>query len=105
MAIALRPYQLHAVNLVRRLISVDRKKRIVLVLPTGAGKTIIAAYIIASAVGKGTKVLLLAHRLELINQCVAKLIGGGIPEEQISVSSTSSGTSSLRSSSTAGRPP
>ncbi|MBF0434625.1 MAG: DEAD/DEAH box helicase [Magnetococcales bacterium] len=48
------------------------------VLPTGAGKTIIASEIVRRAVALGRHVLFLAHRRELINQTSKKLDDFGI---------------------------
>lgn len=75
--IALRPYQVEAIEKVRD--SYRRGHRApCLVLPTGGGKTIIAAEIIRSAVALGNRVLFLAHRVELIEQSVAKLSMSGL---------------------------
>lgn len=49
-----------------------------LVLPTGGGKTVIAASIIRQAVERGNRVLFLAHRQELLHQTVSKLSAAGI---------------------------
>ena len=46
--------------------------------PTGAGKTIIGCQIIRQAVEKRRRVLFLAHRRELIDQCAAKLDEAGV---------------------------
>lgn len=76
-ALSLRPYQIEKINEARALIS-QGKKSICLVAPTGSGKTVICAYIIQSAINKGKRVLFLAHRRELIDQCAAKLRDLGI---------------------------
>ncbi len=44
------------------------KRRVVLVLPTGGGKTVVAGLIIKGAIEKGNSILFLAHRKELIDQ-------------------------------------
>lgn len=49
-----------------------------MVLATGGGKTICAAAIIHSAVSKGSRVLFLAHRRELIKQAFCKLVRFGV---------------------------
>jgi len=74
---SLRPYQLHAVAKARALMS-EGKRSICLVAPTGAGKTCVAAHVIHSALAKAKRVLFLAHRRELIDQCSAKLRDLGI---------------------------
>jgi superfamily II DNA or RNA helicase len=63
-----RPYQSKAIDQIRVLWT-KGKRRIVLVAPTGSGKTVMASSIIEGAVSKGNRVLFLAHRKELIEQC------------------------------------
>jgi len=57
-------------------------KRVILQAATGSGKTVMASSIVQRAVKKGSTVLFLAHRRELISQCSNKLnifgIGHGI---------------------------
>jgi DNA repair protein RadD len=70
--VKLRPYQLDSIEKIRaRIRSGDR--RVVLVMPTGGGKTVVASKIIRSAIGRGSRILFLAHRKELIDQTHAKL--------------------------------
>src|SRR5437867_1566491 len=61
MTISLRPYQAKAVA----EIAAAEQRRLMLVAPTGSGKTVIAAEVIREA---GAHVLFLAHRRELIFQ-------------------------------------
>ena len=75
--LSLRPYQVEKIAEARALMT-QGKKAICLVSPTGSGKTVICAYIIQSALAKGKRVLFLAHRRELIDQCAAKLRDLGI---------------------------
>ena len=65
--IKLREYQHECVESVRASIK-KGNKRILLVMPTGAGKTMVASYIISAAREKKNKVLFIAHRKELIEQ-------------------------------------
>jgi DNA repair protein RadD len=74
----LRQYQIDVVERCREQIA-GGKKRICLVAPTGAGKTIVAGSMIAGAVGKTKRVLFLAHTREIIGQTSAKLQAFGIP--------------------------
>lgn len=70
--IALRPYQQNAVQAVKD----EWKKgnrRTLLVLPTGCGKTICFAALTADRVQEGGRVLILAHRGELLRQAADKL--------------------------------
>jgi len=73
----LRPYQTQALDALRQSLR-SGKKRVLLVAPTGAGKTTIAAAMIDGAVRKGGRVLFLAHRKELIDQCSVRLDQFGI---------------------------
>lgn len=73
----LRPYQLRAVEDLRAKVR-EGFPSAVLVAPTGAGKTTIAAHIIHGAVRNGRRVIFLAHRKELIDQCSARLDAHGI---------------------------
>lgn len=72
MTLALRPYQVDAIERIRTAIR-QGARRIVVVAPTGAGKTIMFTELIRLALAKGHRVLNLAHRLELIDQISAKL--------------------------------
>lgn len=73
----LRPYQHEAIAGAREQLR-RGAKRVLLTCPTGGGKTVIAAEIIRSAVGKGSRVLFLAHRRELIQQTCDKLSRFGV---------------------------
>jgi DNA repair protein RadD len=68
----LRPYQVEAVADFNREREAGRRK-IMLVAPTGSGKTVIAAAIIRPQVDAFKDVLVLAHRREIIAQTSAKL--------------------------------
>jgi len=67
----LRGYQTRAVEEVRAALKIHRK--VVMVLPTGAGKSIIFAEIIRLALEKGNRVLWLVHRRNLVYQMQATL--------------------------------
>lgn len=77
MTIPLRDYQLRAVDQLRAAYLRGRRAPL-LVAPTGAGKTIIAAYIIQAAAALGNRTLFVAPRRELIGQTVRKLSDAGI---------------------------
>lgn len=61
-----------------RAISARGVRRVCIVAPTGAGKSVIAAHIAALAATKGSRVLFLAHRLELVEQLSDKLDLAGL---------------------------
>ncbi|QDP49210.1 MAG: putative ATP-dependent DNA helicase [Prokaryotic dsDNA virus sp.] len=67
----LREYQLKAMSDVAD--KGWKHKKILLVAPTGSGKTVIASALIQVALEKGHKCLFVAHRRELIMQCSKKL--------------------------------
>ncbi|WP_394825050.1 DEAD/DEAH box helicase family protein [Pendulispora albinea] len=81
--IAPRPYQQEAVERARGLIA-RGLRRVLIVAPTGAGKTVIASWIITLAIALGKRVLFLAHRRELIFQAVRKLVAIGVPTDAVS---------------------
>lgn len=68
----LRPYQNAAVAAVKKEWAAGHKKTL-LVLSTGAGKTIIFSNIIKNCVDQGERVLVLAHRGELLEQAQDKM--------------------------------
>lgn len=68
----LRPYQQEAREAVWNEWDTGRAKTL-LVLPTGCGKTIVFAVVTEDAVRRGGRVLILAHRGELLQQAADKL--------------------------------
>ncbi|EPI05556.1 helicase protein [Enterococcus faecalis 13-SD-W-01] len=68
----LRPYQQEAREAIQKEWQNGRKKTL-LVLPTGCGKTIVFSKVIEDRVKKGERVLILAHRGELLAQASDKL--------------------------------
>lgn len=68
----LRPYQQEARERVQQEWDAGRKKTL-LVLPTGCGKTIVFSKIAEDRVKSGDKVLILAHRGELLQQAADKI--------------------------------
>ena len=63
----LRRYQSEAIDRLRAAYRAGRRA-LLLVAPTGAGKTVMFAHMTASAVARGLRVLILVHRQELIDQ-------------------------------------
>jgi len=74
--ITLRQYQIDAVQNLRMGVAAGHK-RLLLVAPTGSGKTVIGAHVIERAADKGSRILFLAHRRELVHQCGDKLMKFG----------------------------
>jgi DNA repair protein RadD len=62
----LRPYQAKAVTDIEAEINGPSPQSVLLVSPTGAGKTVIASTIVANAVAAGKRVLILVHRREIL---------------------------------------
>ena len=73
----LRPYQSDVIARIWARIEAAQR-RILLVSPTGSGKTVIAGSVVADAAARGLRVLFLAHRRELISQASRKLHDVGI---------------------------
>jgi superfamily II DNA or RNA helicase len=76
--VTLRPYQEFAIDEIRRKFQ-SGDTRVCLVAPTGAGKTTIAAELIKRTIANGKRVLFMAHRTELIEQCASRLDMFGVP--------------------------
>jgi superfamily II DNA or RNA helicase len=73
----LRPHQQQAFEELRRFL-LEGKTRPLLQMPTGAGKTLLAAHVIRGALGKGKRVAFIAPALSLIDQTVADFENEGI---------------------------
>ncbi len=73
----LRPYQ---TEIIKSVVSNIRagEKSILIVAPTGSGKTVIFAHIATGAVAKNKRVLILTHRREILQQTVDKIANFGI---------------------------
>lgn len=83
----LRPYQSEALDKLRTSYRTGHRAPL-LCAPCGSGKTVMFAHMCAGAVARGTKVLLLAHRTELVQQisdalqkenCAHSYIAAGYP--------------------------
>jgi len=75
--VSLRDYQHDFVDKVR-IEYRNGHKAVLLVAATGAGKTVVFSYIAKSAAAKGSRVLILAHRDQLIKQASRKLDDNGV---------------------------
>jgi superfamily II DNA or RNA helicase len=76
--VKLRDYQLRAIDLVRAEYRRGRKA-VLLVLPTGAGKTATASQLIAWAVARGRRCLFVVHRREIVLDTHRRLVAAGVP--------------------------
>ncbi len=70
--ITLRPYQAKAIQQIKDAFSAGFKAPLY-VLPTGGGKTVCFAHIAQSSERRGRRVLILCHRVELVDQIVDAL--------------------------------
>ena len=82
--ICLRQYQLAAAHEIQTRI-LHGARRILVVAPTGSGKTVLFAHLATQARGSGLRVLIVAHRRELIHQAYAKLLAYGLDEADVGV--------------------
>lgn len=82
-SISLRPYQTSA------LAEIETHRapgaRILCVAPTGAGKTTIFCQLALDELARGGRVLVVAHRTELIEQAFGRLVVSGVPEHAVGV--------------------
>jgi DNA repair protein RadD len=76
--IELRPYQQNDVGNIRAAFA-RGSRSVCYQLATGGGKTVVFVYIIAAAVAKGSRVLVLAHRVEILDQICMALEQAGVP--------------------------
>ncbi len=84
----LRPYQKAAVQAVITRFRVERQHRMLLYLPTGAGKTVIATHIIKALRSLGgfgqSRVLFIAHRREILDQ-TARALQQHLPNLKVAI--------------------
>jgi superfamily II DNA or RNA helicase len=77
----LRDYQAEGVAAIRQ--AFKRCRRVLFVLPTGGGKTVCFAYITLHAAAKGNRVIVAAHRQEIVHQISAALFAMGVAHGRI----------------------
>lgn len=81
----LRDYQVQAIGQLAKQIQAGHRRPL-LVSPTGSGKTVTAAELVRRAVAKGSRVLIVAHLKEIIDQTSAKLDAYSVPHGVIQAS-------------------
>ena len=79
----LRPYQENLKNKARKAFL--KHKRVILLAPCGAGKTVIASSIMQDSTNKGKKIWFIVHRKELLEQAEKTLERYGILKDNIQV--------------------
>lgn len=78
----LRNYQTDALHRLRSEFKRGARS-VILCMPTGSGKTVVAAEIMRGAVEKGHRALFIVHRVELVDQAVTRLADFGVPAGEI----------------------
>ena len=73
----LRAYQQSAVAEVRAAFGA-RRRRVLFVLPTGGGKTVVFAHVASGAAARGRRVVIVVHRRELLRQASRALANAGV---------------------------
>jgi superfamily II DNA or RNA helicase len=81
LVLELRDYQTNNVTEIRAAFA--QYRRVLFVLPTGGGKTVIFAFITTHASGKGKRVTILAHRQEIAEQISLALTAMGVAHGRI----------------------
>jgi len=76
MSYVLRPYQQQGLESVRSALNIH--KCILLTMPTGTGKMVLGAEILARASKRGNTALFVVHRREMVKQCSEKLGALGV---------------------------
>lgn len=74
--VTLRPYQQEGVADIRGMMRTHR--RVLFVLPTGGGKTVIFSYITGQTSRRGRRVVIVAHRVEIVRQISRALDRQGV---------------------------
>ena len=80
--IQLRPYQKELVENIRKSWK-KGNKHVIMQLSTGGGKTVIFSYIAQKSAAKGSKILVLTHRDELLSQTSGTLVDFGLSPKLI----------------------
>jgi DNA repair protein RadD len=76
-SVTLRPYQVKGVDEIRDAYRQGHRS-VVFVLPTGGGKTVLFSHITEQSAARGSRVLILVHRVELLDQASRSLTAMGV---------------------------
>lgn len=90
----LRPYQLQAISDLRHAYATGHHAP-VLVANCGWGKSVTAAELAKLSIEKGNRVLVLAHRIELVEQLQGTFDGWGVPNDKCDIMMVQSATHRL----------
>ncbi len=82
----LRPYQIDATKKIREAF-LNGKKRVIICLPTGGGKTVVFSDIVAQTAKRGKRVAILTNRIELLTQAGGSIARMGVDFEVIEAKS------------------
>lgn len=74
----LRPYQIKALNEIRTLYAAD-KRRVLLHLATGGGKTLVFCQVLKGVAAKGKHAIMVVRGKDLVEQASQRLIREGVP--------------------------
>src|SRR5690625_2573468 len=91
----LRPYQLQAMTDLRHAYATGHRSP-VLVAGCGWGKSVTAAEVARLSCAKGNRVLVIAHRIELIEQLQSTFGWWGVPDDQCDIMMVQSATRRLQ---------
>lgn len=84
--VLLRDYQADGVTRIRAALAAGVSK-LCFSLPTGGGKTVLFAYVVAGAAARGKRVLILSHRIELVQQISGAMMRQGVEHGLIAADS------------------
>jgi superfamily II DNA or RNA helicase len=84
--IKLRPYQNEAIKELKD--SFTNSKRVILCLPTGAGKTVVFSEMTRLAAEKGTQTLILTDRVELFKQTIKSIGNTGVKVQELNANTS-----------------
>lgn len=89
MALTLRDYQANDIDRIRAAYAAGKRK-VLYVLPTGGGKTVVFCHIAENASRKGTRTGIMVHRQELLRQSSKSLDANGVKHGLIAAGYTAS---------------